>query len=146
LKQRENIRALDGPRAGIPIIDPDSKMRSPMTFKACTSAGMNDFYRQTTPKEDFGGEADERLSPIVGGSINKRPRRAMTFRSFHQAGCDDRTGRTDTRSLPRSIHWLKKSISTACALLLTCFLAETVQRLALLRTLSCDAERARIKD
>ena len=26
------------------------------------------------------------------------------------------------------------------------FLAETVQRLALLRTLSCDAERARIKD
>jgi CheY-like chemotaxis protein len=143
LEATRKIRALDGPRSSIPIIALTANAFAD-DIKACHDAGMNDFVakpiRKKTLVEKLTKIVDDRpplheqataasndlplISPAVVAMTDVAPilDRAMFNTLVEEIGIDGVRAALDV------------------------FLAETVQRLALLTTLSCDAERARIKD
>jgi signal transduction histidine kinase/DNA-binding NarL/FixJ family response regulator/HPt (histidine-containing phosphotransfer) domain-containing protein len=143
LEATRKIRALDGPRSRISIIALTANAFAD-DIKACHDAGMNDFVAKPIRKKTL----VEKLTKIVAD----RPR----LHEQAAAACDDlplvppaAVAMTDVAPiLDRAMfNTLVEEIDIdGVRATLDVFLAETVQRLALLRTLSCDAERARIKD
>ena len=143
LEATRKIRALDGPRAGIRIIALTANAFAD-DIKACRDAGMDDFIAKPLRKKTL----VEKLTKIVAD----RPRlhkQATAARNDLPLVPPAAVAMTDVAPiLDRAVfNTLVEEIDIdGVRATLDVFLAETVQRLALLRTLSCNAERARIKD
>jgi CheY-like chemotaxis protein len=147
------IRALDGPRGAIPIIALTANA-FPDDMKACRDAGMNEFIPKPIRKKALieklsrllsdhplllqrAGGADDAPQPALSpsGDLPITPPAEVVLTDvgpvLDRAAFDellDAIGAEDVRAT------------------LNVFVAETVARLALMRQLSCEADRRRIKD
>jgi len=142
LEATRKIRALDGPRNRIPIIALTANAFAD-DIKACHDAGMNDFVAKPIRKKTL----VEKLAKIVAD----RPplHKQETARDDLPLVPPAAVAMTDVGPiLDRAMfNTLVEEIDIdGVRAALDVFLAETIQRLALLRTLSCDADRAKIKD
>jgi signal transduction histidine kinase/CheY-like chemotaxis protein/HPt (histidine-containing phosphotransfer) domain-containing protein len=143
LEATRKIRALDGPRAGIPIIALTANAFAD-DIKACHDAGMNDFVAKPLRKKTL----VEKLTKIVADRP-QHDKQATAARHDLPLVPAAAVAMTDVAPIldHAVIDTLIEEIDIdGVRATLDAFLPETVQRLALLRTLSCDAERARIKD
>ena len=137
------IRALDGPRAGVQIIALTANAFAD-DIKACHDAGMNDFVAKPLRKKTL----VEKLTKIVADRPQLHQQAIEAYNNLPlvppaavaMTDVAPILDRTEFNTLVEEIY------IDGVRITLDAFLAETVQRLALLRTLPCNVERTRVKD
>ena len=147
------IRALDGPRAAIPIIALTANA-FPDDMKACRDAGMDEFIPKPIRKKTLIEKlsrllADHPLFLQSAGAADDAPQPArsasgdLPITPPAEAALTDVGPTLDRAAFDELVDAIGAEDVRAT---LDVFFAETVERLALLRQLSCEADRPRIKD
>jgi CheY-like chemotaxis protein len=140
------IRALGGPRAATPIIALTANA-FPDDMKACRDAGMNEFIPKPIRRKTLVEKLSVLLVTRLLATGDKTPRLGSAAPIDRAATLPADVALTDLGPiLDRAIFdELADDISAeGVRATLDVFTADTVARLALLRQLSCDTDRARI--